>query len=153
MKRRGKRKYRKCTIGKGKIWDGIKNFFKKTKILSSAAKLIPGVGSALGNVIGNVGYGCKRGRRRKRRYRTGGISAELKNLIKSHHVSPENHLNGGPNSIQKNILRNPDYVPEKVDLKFIHPSFLKKGSGRRHRRYSSTNNLDNRYIDNKIRVL
>lgn len=165
MKRRGKRKYRKCIIGKGKIWDNIKNFFKKTKILSTAAKLIPGVGSALGNVIGNVGYGRKRGRRRRRRrHRIGGMSDEFKKLFKSHPVYTEKHLNGGPDSIPKNIIRNADYVAEKVHPRFMHPkinwyrkgtpNLLKKGSGRRSRRYnSSESNLDNRYIDNKIRVL
>lgn len=112
-RRCGSRKcYRKYVIGKGKFWNGVKNFFKNTKILSSVASVVPGVGGVLSNVIKNQGYG-------KRRRSKGGMKnpfAKIKNYV------------------------------------------VKDGSGRRrhrrrhHRKYSS-NNFDNRYIDNKIRVL
>lgn len=128
MSKRRSGRRRKCcrsyVIGKGKFWDGVKNILKKTKILSTAASLIPGVGGALSNIVSNVGYG----RRRK-------------------------HRRGGKMDLQ---TFNKLYGKNTNNLKKVISS-----GGRRHRRHrrsskhssSSSNNYDNRYIDNKIRVL
>lgn len=144
MAKRGRRKYRKCTIGKGKVWDGIKNFFKKTKILSTAANLIPGVGGALGNVISNVGYG------RRRRHRRGGMVNPF--AKKGGMGAPKEFCN---NNEDKNYV-----TVKSKGLSYKLPTwklnYKKHGSGRKKRRRSSSkisSNLDNRYIDNKIRVL
>lgn len=128
MKRRSKQKCRKCVIGKGKLWDGIKNVLKKTKILSSAAKFIPGVGPILSNVVSNVGYG----RTRRHRKHRGGMA-------------------------------NPNYKSppkQKWNTEMFHKVYgnktglLKKvGKGKKRRSFKSGNNVDNRFIDNKIRVL
>lgn len=134
MARRTKRKYRTYTIGKGKVWDGIKNFFKKTKILSSAATLIPGVGNALSNVVKNVGYG------RRRRHRKGGMANPFAKKTLGGLPAP-NAKSGIPDWGKKNIIKN--YIPH----------LLKKGSGKKIKKRHNGDNYDNRYIDNKIRVL
>lgn len=139
MVKRGKRKFRKYTIGKGKVWDGIKNFFKKTKILSTAANLIPGVGGALGNVISNVGYG----RRRKHRTRKGGMANPF----------AKKRLGGLPNPNHTPLETNRFAKMHKGGPSSI-PYFLKKGSGKRRiKKHHNGDNYENRYIDNKIRVL
>lgn len=138
MARIGKRKCRTYTIGKGKVWDGIKNFFKKTKILSSAATLIPGVGNALSNVVKNVGYSCRRRHRRKggmanpfAKKTLGGLPCPKEYSVETKKTGPKINK-GGPSSI---------------------PKFLKKGSGKRIKKRHNGDNYENKYIDNKIRVL
>lgn len=140
MSKRRSGRRRKCcrsyVIGKGKFWDGVKNILKKTKILSTAASLIPGVGGALSNIVSNVGYG------RRRKHRRGG-KMDLQTFKKLYGKNT--------NNLKKVISSGPSSIP----------NFKKTSGGRRHRRHrrsskhssSSSNNYDNRYIDNKIRVL
>lgn len=107
--------YRKYVIGKGKFWDGVKKFFRNTKILSSVAGVVPGVGGVLSNVIKNQGYG--------RRHKGG--------------------------------MRKPKWLirPQNKELLNLKQGGRRRRRRRRHRKYSNNNNFDNRYIDNKIRVL
>lgn len=49
--------------GKGKVWNGIKNFFSRSKILSNVANLIPFAGPAISNTLSNVGLGKRGGRK------------------------------------------------------------------------------------------
>lgn len=55
---RGKRRHRGRGIGD---WlGGVNNFLKSSKLISSVANLIPGVGQAVGSVAGALGYGRRR---------------------------------------------------------------------------------------------
>lgn len=127
-RRCGRKCYRKYVIGKGKFWNGVKDFFKNTKILSSVAGVVPGIGGVLSNVIKNQGYGKHRRHRRRR----GGMANPFAKKTITDDKKPKVYSKG--------------LIP-------INKGGRRRRRSRRHHRKYSSNNYDNRYIDNKIRVL
>lgn len=65
--------------GRGKFWNGVKNFFGKSKILSGMANLVPVAGPILSESIANLGYGKRR--RRYGRRRGSGFFSKIKNAF------------------------------------------------------------------------